>query len=449
MSERNPDASPAPRTLAPWLGWSLFALVLAVTFLAGLFISSILERRREAVALPERVVPIGALEGDNAVWGKDYPREYAGWLATKDTGPHTKYGGGDKYDYLAADPALKALFAGYPFAVEYHQARGHRHALEDIRATARIDPARGGKRQPGTCMTCKSSDVPGLMQAMTPGKFYSAHFADLNAKVSHPIGCLDCHDPATMNLRISRPALREAFAAMGKNIDDATPQEMRSLVCAQCHVEYYFAKQAGETKKGTYLTFPWKNGLSIEAIETYYQRDVRHVDWVHPVSRTPMIKMQHPDYEIYTTGIHAEAGVACADCHMPYHSEGGVKYTDHKIQSPLQNIAGSCAVCHRWSEAETRARVYAIQDRQRELLDRAEAALAAAHREAGAAIAAGATDAQLAEARDLIRRAQMRWDFAAANNGMGFHSPQESARILATAIDLAGQARLAIARLRR
>jgi nitrite reductase (cytochrome c-552) len=375
-----------------------------------------------------------------------FPREYESWQQTAEDGPRTKYGGPGRFDHLKADPRLKALFAGYPFAVEYHDERGHLHALEDIRATARMDPARGGKPQPGTCMTCKSSDVPGLMNTMGVAEFYKAAFKDVSAKISHPIGCADCHDPKTMNLRISRPALGEAFAAMGKDISKASHQEMRTLVCAQCHVEYFFAKKNPSEKKGTYLTFPWKRGTTADAMEEYYTKDVKHTDWTHPVSGASMIKMQHPDYEVYLSGVHAYRGVACTDCHMPYRAEGGVKYTDHHLQSPLKDINASCATCHRWSEAEITARVEGIQDKTRELLDRAEDALVAAHTEVGAAKKAGATDAQLTEARDLIRRAQLRWDYIAANNGMGFHAPQESARVLATAIDLAQQARISVAK---
>jgi nitrite reductase (cytochrome c-552) len=418
------------------------------TFVLGLLIASVLDRRQEARVLAPSA-NVSEFEGDSAKWGVTFPREYESWLRTSEDGPRTRYGGPGHYDHLENDPRLRTLFGGYPFAIEYGDERGHMHALEDVRSSARIDVTRGGKAQPGTCMTCKSSDVPGLMQQMGTAKFYSTPFAQVSAKISHPIGCADCHDPKTMNLRITRPALREAFAAMGKDIDQASLQEMRTLVCAQCHVEYYFAKKSPAEKKGTYLTFPWKRGTTIEEIEAYYEQDVRHVDWVHPVSGTEMIKMQHPDYEIYLAGVHAYRGVACADCHMPYRSEGGQKYSDHHVQSTLKDINAACGACHRWSEAEIKARVEGIQDTTRELQDRAEDALVAAHNEVGAAKKAGATDAQLTKARNLLRRAQLRWDFVASNNGMGFHAPQECARILATAIDLAQQARITVAKLKK
>ncbi|MHB9025560.1 MAG: ammonia-forming cytochrome c nitrite reductase subunit c552 [Armatimonadota bacterium] len=438
--------TPEPTPKTPWTGMAFFVAALLMTTSLGMLLFSIQERRREATAPLQLITPIAELEPDSAVWGKNFPRQYQSMQRSEEAGDKTKYGGPQPFSQLEADPLLKQLFAGYPFAVEYNEERGHFYALQDIRATARRDPKRGGKPQPGTCLTCKSSNVPGLMAKMTPGKFYQAKFDEVNKQIHQSIGCADCHDAKTLNLRISRPALREAFQSMGKDVDKASYQEMRSLVCAQCHVEYFFAKQPGE-KKGTYLTFPWAKGTTVEQMEAYYTEN-GHVDWEHKVSKTKMIKMQHPDYEIFQTGIHAANDVACADCHMPYRTEGGIKFTDHHVQSPLKNIRNSCGVCHGWSDAEVTARVYSIQDKTKEVMERAEKALVAAHEEIGKAMAAGATDAQLAGARELVRRAQLRWDYVAAGNGMGIHAPQECARILASAIDLAQQARLAVAKMK-
>jgi len=327
------------------------------------------------------------------------------------------------------------LFAGYGFAKDYRQARGHLHAIEDVTKTERISP-----KTPATCWTCKSPDVLRLMNAIGPEKFYATPFADFKAEMAHPIGCLDCHEPNTMKLTIRRPALREALERRGRDLSQVSHQDMRSLVCAQCHVEYYF-KGAGD-----YLTFPWDNGTQIEQIEVYYEA-AGFSDWTHAISKTPMLKLQHPDFEIYSTGIHAYRDVACADCHMPYRTEGGVKFTDHCVQSPLLNIANSCAVCHRWSEDEIRHRVEGIQDKVCEGRTRAEAAISRAHFDVAAAMQAGANDDELKPIRSLLRRAQMRWDYVAANNGMGFHSPQECLRVLNAAVDLAGEARVESARL--
>jgi nitrite reductase (cytochrome c-552) len=279
-----------------------------------------------------------------------------------------------------------------------------------------------------------------MMATMGVREFYAANLHDLKSEVTHPIGCQDCHDPRTMNLRITRPALKEAMAAMGRNIDQASHQEMRSLVCAQCHVEYYF-----KTDPKNYLAFPWKNGQTVENIIAYYDQ-IGFVDYEHPISGTQTLKAQHPDYELYTAGIHAYRGVSCADCHMPYRTEGGVKFTDHHVQSPLLNIANSCAVCHRWSEKEIQDRVETIQTKVRDAKGAAEDALVRAHFDVAAAMQAGADPNRLAEPRRLIRHAQFRWDFVAASNGMGFHAPQECTRILGDAANQAQQARLIVAR---
>jgi nitrite reductase (cytochrome c-552) len=245
-----------------------------------------------------------------------------------------------------------------------------------------------------------------------------------------------------MNLRITRPALIEAFQRQGKDINQATHQEMRSLVCAQCHVEYYF-----KGKEEKYLTFPWDKGFSADDMEKYYDEGEPHVDFVHALSRTPILKAQHPDYELYMTGIHAKRGVSCADCHMPYRSEGGVKFTNHKIMSPLQDVAGSCQVCHRESEANLVRDVYERQDKIEELRMRAESGLVKAHIEAKFAWDKGATEKEMAPVLTLIRQSQWRWDWVAAANGLGFHSPVEAARTLGASIGKAEQARTHIVRI--
>jgi nitrite reductase (cytochrome c-552) len=165
--------------------------------------------------------------------------------------------------------------------------------------------------QPGTCWTCKSTDVPRLMDRYGVAGFYARSWRDLGPEVANPIGCQDCHDPTNLRLRITRPALIEARERRGRDVERATHQEMRSLVCAQCHVEYYFRPE------DNYLVFPWdERGLDAAAQERFLD-DIGHVDWVHALSRAPMLKVQHPDYELYQHSVHAHRGVACADCHMP------------------------------------------------------------------------------------------------------------------------------------
>jgi nitrite reductase (cytochrome c-552) len=420
---------------------------MGAVFVLGLATAQLVQRKAEGRQLAMVLHPLAPDEPDSSKFKANYPREYNSWEKTKISEGDTKYGGPSKFSWFGRDPNKLTLWAGYPFSVEYNDERGHYWAVTDVKQTKRHRKNNSGEEKggvfPGTCWTCKSTDVPVLMKQMGVENFYSSDFWSLEGKINHTIGCADCHDGETMNLRISRPALKEAFAAQGKDISKASHQEMRSLVCAQCHVEYYFKGP------GKYLTFPWAKGTKFENIEAYYDDEAAgFADWTHDVSKTKMVKMQHPDYEVYLTGIHAYRGVSCADCHMPYRSEGGVKFTDHHVQSPLKNIANSCAVCHRWSEEEIRSRVEGIQDKHHEMLQRAGDAIAAAHKEVGEAIVEGLSDDELAKARDLIRRAQMRWDFVDANNGMGFHSPQESARVLAAATDMGQQARLAVAQAR-
>ena len=418
----------------PWINWVLFFGTVIIVFLIGLFAASIVERRSEAQLYFQMVQPIPDWESRNEVWGQNFPRQYESYRQTLDTTFESKYFGSAMIDYLESYPELVIMWAGYAFSRDYNQGRGHYHSVTDSRNTLRtVQP------QPATCWTCKSTDVPRVMSETGPREFYRQSWADMGSQIINPIGCQDCHDPQTMNLRVTRPALAEAFERQGRNIEHATHQEMRSLVCAQCHVEYYFQ---GDDR---YLVFPWDEGFSAEAMERYYD-NYQFADWVHGLSRAPMLKAQHPDYELYKTGIHADRGVACADCHMPYKREGGLKYTNHHLVSPLTNIAGSCQVCHRESEEKLRENVYERQAKISELRRITEKNLARLHLEAKVAWDAGATEEEMQEVLQLIRHAQWRWDWVAAANSMGFHSPAECLKVLGTAIQKAQEARVHLAR---
>lgn len=231
---------------------------------------------------------------------------------------------------------------------------------------------------------------------------------------------------------------------MGKDITKASHNEMRSLVCAQCHVEYYFDKKKYEGS--AYLTFPWSKGFKVEEMEKYYD-EIEFSDWTHSLSKAPMLKAQHPEYETYMMGVHAQRGVSCADCHMPYKSEGGVKYTDHHIQSPLNNVANSCQVCHREESQKLISDVYERQDKIIENRDELEKLLVRAHVEAKKAWDLGATEAQMKDILVDIRHAQWRWDFAAASHGASFHAPVEMGRVIASGITIAQESRIKLARL--
>jgi nitrite reductase (cytochrome c-552) len=429
----------------PWLGWLIFFATIVVVFLLGLFASSIIERRAEATFAYTPQVEHGQYEPRNEVWGRNFPRQYQTYMQTADTSFQSKHNGAKKIDMLEEGPELVILWADYGFSKEYNQGRGHYHAIDDIREILRTGAPIDGKESPmpNTCWTCKSPDVPRLMKEIGPAEFYKGSWEEKGHQIVNPIGCADCHDAETMNLRISRPALIEAFERQGKDVSMASHQEMRSLVCAQCHVEYYFNKEKVEGVP--YLTFPWDNGFSVEAMEEYYD-NMEFSDWTHGLSKAPMLKAQHPDYEVYSTGIHASRGVSCADCHMPYMNEGGQKFTDHHIQSPLNNVANSCQVCHRDETEEIIKTVYKRQDQIAGNRKKLEEILVRAHVEAKHAWDYGATEKQMEDILMDIRHAQWRWDFAAAGHGNSFHNPVEMSRVIGDGINLAQEARIKLSR---
>jgi nitrite reductase (cytochrome c-552) len=432
----------------PIVNWLILITTIIVVFLLGLLASSITQRKAEAVFAYTPTVKINQEEPRNDVWGKNFPREYQSYYKTEDTTFKSKYNGNAMIDMLEVDPRLVVLWAGYGFSKDYNQGRGHVYAVEDLQNSLRTGGPTGSNDgpMPSTCWTCKSPDVPRVMKRDGVAEFYKGKWARLGSEIVNPIGCADCHDAETMNLRISRPALIEAFERQGKDINKVSHQEMRSLVCAQCHVEYYFDKKRPDAEGVPYLTFPWDNGMSVEAMEEYYDNK-EFKDWTHKISKAPMLKAQHPGYEVYLTGIHAERGVSCADCHMPYKSEGGVKFTDHKIQSPLNNVANSCQVCHRQETQTLIKNVYDRQDKIIENRDRLEELLVRAHVEAGKCWDLGATEEQMKDILTGIRHAQWRWDYAAASHGGSFHSPVEIGRVISTGIDIAQETRIKLARL--
>jgi nitrite reductase (cytochrome c-552) len=313
--------------------------------------------------------------------------------------------------------------------------------VEDLRNSLRTGtPGVGGIQdiQTAACYACKSPDVPRMMNEMGVDNYYKAKWSDLGSQIVNPIGCADCHEPETMQLTITRPYLAEAYKRwQGKDIKEATNQEMRSLVCAQCHVEYHFK---GPDK---HVTFPWDKGITVEQMEKYYD-EIEFADWTHSLSKTPMIKAQHPDYELFLLGTHGQRGLSCADCHMPYMSKGGLKYSSHHLMSPLKNISATCQTCHRDSEENLRQYVYERQDKILEIRNRLEPELVKAHIMVKAAIDNGIADRELAEARKLIRASQWRWDFGVASHGASFHAPVETMRVLSHGLDKALQAQVVL-----
>jgi len=430
-----------------WINWALFGLTVVIVFLLGLLASSVTERKAEESHVYKPIVKIKKFEPRNEVWGENFQRQFQSYYQTSDTAFRSKYNGNSMIDMLEVDPRLVVLWAGYGFAKDYNQGRGHFYAIDDINNSLRTGGPTGPDDgpMPATCWTCKSPDVPRLMDEMGPVEFYKGKWSAKGHQIINAIGCADCHDNESMNLTITRPALIEAFERQGKDIKTFTHQEMRSLVCAQCHVEYYFNKKT-PAEGVPYLTFPWDKGFSAEDMEAYYD-EIEFADWTHKLSKAPMLKAQHPGYEVYMTGIHAERGVSCADCHMPYKSEGGQKFTDHQMQSPLNNIANSCQVCHREEADELIKNVYDRQDKIIENRDKLEELLVRAHVEAKFAWDLGASEDQMKSVLQGIRHAQWRWDYAAASHGGSFHSPVEISRVISTGITIVQDTRIELARL--
>jgi len=459
--ETSPAASPQPRR-----GWLLialsFAAVAGATVLLLSLLTNIFERKQEALNPFVRVATVDEATLDPAVWGRNWPHQYDSWRRTA-LPTTTTFGGrgigasdaGPAEQKLDRDPWLKRIFAGYAFALDYRDRRGHAYALFDQEQTRRVTE----RQQPGACLQCHASnlalyrfvgdgDVQRGFEKVNPMPYAEAHDmrdAQGNLLIEHPVACIDCHDPETLALRVTRPGflagIRAYKASQGiPDFDpnrDASRQEMRSFVCGQCHVEYYFKGP------GKLVTYPWAKGLRVEEIEAYYDAE-GFSDWTHAETGAKLLKAQHPEFEVWNQGVHARAGVACADCHMPYERVGAQKVSDHWVRSPLLNVNRACQTCHPVAEAELVSRVATIQTRHHALLQRAAKATTDLLDAIVAARAAGANDAQLEAARQLQRKAQWRLDFVAAENSMGFHAPQELARILAEAIDYARQGELAL-----
>lgn len=456
----SPSTPPPPRRLLRLLLLATAVVAVVAAGVAALLIN-ILERKQEARNPFFRVVEIDDRTEDPAVWGRNFPQQYDLYRRTVDQ-VRTRFGGSEAVprtpsdvdprsvvarSKVEADPRLATMWAGYPFAVDYREARGHAYMLEDQTFTERQRVV----KQPGTCLNCHASTYVAY-QTLGEGdivrgfeRLNAMPWAEAKEHVRHPVSCIDCHDPASMQLRITRPAFMEGIRALKAaegiaNYDvnrDATRQEMRSYVCGQCHVEYYFK---GTEKR---LVYPWARGHKIEDMLAYYD-EVDFADWTHAETGARVLKAQHPEFELWRQGIHARAGVACADCHMPYQRVGAFKISDHHVRSPLLNINRACQTCHNVPEEELKERAEEIQHRIHDLRDRALDALVDLIHDLAAARAAGMSDEALAPARRLQRQAQFRVDFVESENSTGFHAPQEAARIVAEAIDLARQGQLVL-----
>ncbi|MCZ6753067.1 MAG: ammonia-forming cytochrome c nitrite reductase subunit c552, partial [Acidobacteria bacterium] len=371
----------------------LTALISALAAIGGLLLLiNILERRQEARNPFYPVVELTDETEDPSVWGKNFPMQYDDYLRTVDQ-VRTRYGGSEAIprtpteadprsavaqSRLEEDPRLRKMWAGYAFAVDFREERGHAFMLEDQTYTERQRVT----QQPGTCLHCHASMYVAYKRLgdgnLTRGfeRINQMPYSEARMLVTHPVACIDCHAPDTMQLRVTRPAFLEAMRQwkQTEGIAEydvntmASRQEMRSFVCGQCHVEYYFA---GPEKR---LVYPWAKGLKVDEILEYYD-ELGFSDWTHAETGAAVLKAQHPEFEMWNQGIHSRSGVACADCHMPYKRVGGLKISDHHVQSPLLNINRACQTCHKWPEEELLSRAETIQGRTLHLRDLALTAL--------------------------------------------------------------------------
>lgn len=451
----------------------IVVVALASAAITALLVN-IFEKKVESTQPWVRVVEVDENDTNPEKWKANWPKQYELYAKTAIT-TRTRFGGHGGSEALPEekierDPWLKRMFLGYAFSIDYRDRRGHAYMLQDQENTERLT-----KPQSGSCLHCHASIMP-LYRQLGDGdamkgfeKTYQYSYMDLNKKLhesghAYPVSCVDCHDPDNMVIRVTRPGfiqgiqhLAESDAAVPhlpsierwrqgsreKPYDpnkDASRTELRSYVCGQCHVEYYCSDKMK-------LTFPWGNGLTVDNIETFWDETTfpdgkRFYDYKHKESGAEVLKAQHPEFELWSQGIHARSGVACADCHMPYMRDGATKISDHWVRSPLLNINRACQTCHRFSEEEIKARVDGIQQKNFELLQRAGMALMDQLDAIQAAQAQGAKAEDLAESLEFQRKAQWRLDFIAAENSMGFHAPQEAARILGEAADYARQGQI-------
>lgn len=405
---------------------------------------------------PTRETDLSADEFDSAAFADEFPMHFESYVANMERG-----GERESKLVVGVEPDLPMLWANYPFADSYNFPRPHTFGVDDVTSTPRI-----GDASIGSCMTCKSSTVPTLIDEFGED-YWSANFRDeiqprveeLAAEGGHEdlgelghvsIGCSDCHNPENMEPRVNRPSFLAAMERRGiDHLAEASRNDMRADVCGQCHVNYYFYP---ETQK---VTFPWDEGLRAEDQLEYMQVNAREAgferDWVHGVSGADMLKTQHPEYELWSYGAHGEAGVTCADCHMPYQRVDGQKMTDHDLASPLETVDRSCRSCHAdRSAGELRDRVHDIQERHLEAKYEAQELSVDAHYHINRMITAGADEERIAEAQELVREGQFLWDFIAAENSDGFHNSQGAMDALRTSSNLSNQAiNIATAELQR
>lgn len=430
------------------------------TFVIAMLLMNVFSKQQETTNSFTQVVDQDETTVDPAIWGQNFPLQYEGYKSTAEFTPTNHSDKLVPHDVkgdprtevpeskLEEDPRLVTMWDGYAFAIDYRHARGHEHMTIDQEYSLRNTQA----DQPGTCVNCHAS-MPTVYKELGDGDT-QAGFESLGSMsldeareyTEHPVACIDCHDPETMDLRITRPAFEEGITALKANEGiedyevnrDATHEEMRSYVCAQCHTEYYFA---GDDKV---LTFPWDNGLELDDIWEYYQ-DNGHTDFTHAGTGADIVKAQHPEFDIWSQGVHAENGVGCADCHMNYERNGASKVTNHQIASPMEDVNASCGTCHNnTGDGKLEERVNTIQDRFIESRDKAMDSLVALIEDLETAEKDGVPAEQIELAQEFQNKASFYLDYVYSENSYGFHAPDYTQTILNEGMDSARKGQLAL-----
>jgi nitrite reductase (cytochrome c-552) len=424
----------------------LFVVAVSLTFMYG---------PSSAKSESAKTAKIENGEIDPAAWGALYPAQYELWKKTEEPTPagKSKYKRGydaDRitYDKLSEFPYMALLFNGWGFGVEYNEPRGHANMLRD---QLEIDPSR--IKAGGVCLSCKTPYAPRLEKEMGVS-YYKTPYKEVLAKIPEKdrtlgVACIDCHDNNDMSLRISRGFTLSA-ALKGMKVDTAklSHQDMRSLVCAQCHVTYNIPKD--KDMKSVGLFFPWQGStwgnITIENIIKKIRSDASYGEWKQSVTGFKLAFIRHPEFELFSNNsVHWKAGVACVDCHMPLTQVNTANVSDHRIMSPLKNDMKACAQCHGESPELLREQVVTIQDRTVSLMLRSGYATATAAKLfeiANKAQASGKNvdKALYDKAKDYYEEAFYRGAFVGAENSVGFHNPSEAMRILGDSVAFAGKA---------
>lgn len=498
----------------------LVAVVLGAAMFA--LFTDIGDKKAQERYYPLMLNKVSELEPDFEKWGANFPSQLGDYKKMEhksDANPNgselieTPFGGSFPYSKIIRWPAATVFWNGYAFGVDYSKPRTHYYTQIDQIETKRNDkeflnshglPAFKG--QPGACVNCHTGYLTALQldpdynltanptpAASLPMPFFdvmqkeegekrkaawtkmnSIPYFDVMKKIADKHGetihgshlgstCADCHHPDDMSLRVTRPGFVNAMAGRGYEADaksgiKASRQEMRSFVCMQCHVEYYFGKDQT-------LTFPWTfwkkdQPFKIENFDQYYDDQLAKdggfkFDYIHKDTGAKIIKMQHPEAELSSTGIHGRNGVTCADCHMPYKREGAQKVSEHNILTPYNNLNAACKTCHPQGEQELKARIDFIQNRHAYELRNCENALLSLIQDVKVARAELAKLPQFAnlpekEQKEAIskalektlylhRKTHIRWDFAFSENSYGFHGDEEATRILGQCKEFARQ----------